>query len=406
MKKLLITVLGALCALSLGAAVFAGCGDRGDGGNSGNGGGNEKDFTIAIENGEGYTAKADKTSADMGETVTITVTVTDPDMYIQRVLANSNELDENSDGKYTATVTTNLTIKVEMGTYTEVTEDGGLTYDKAANNNNTVITNSYFNNSGIWDSEKDTFIYTYWDLAISADWSSRFVSKVNERLTSLTSSNQAVIPDDAITYEAETSRDPNATNGIIGFTVRIDTTKIALGETWLNLHFQGDNGSSPDGTLCIKVNVVDKIDIETMKESVVIDFNDFAEEGDDVIVRFYDKNYLAGTYINGEPAERYTEFKATVDANGKHTFELDYVKGHSYTISICKSTEWISDMSDKENQKKVLCIEEQDKVFGDSSSVTGYNQYKGGVLSLVDEGLTVELKVDATFYDRQNNHNS
>lgn len=29
MKKLLITVLGALCALSLGAAVFAGCGDRG-----------------------------------------------------------------------------------------------------------------------------------------------------------------------------------------------------------------------------------------------------------------------------------------------------------------------------------------------------------------------------------------
>lgn len=403
MKKLLITVLGALCALSLGAAVFAGCGDRGNSGNGGNGGGNEKDFTITIENGEGYTAKADKTSADMGETVTITVTVTNPDMYIERVLANSNELDENSDGKYTATVTTNLTIKVEMGTYTEVLSDGGLTYDKAANNNNTVITNSYFNNSGIWDSEKDTFIYTYWDLAISADWSSRFVSDVNERLTSLTSSNQAVIPDDAITYEAETSRDQHATNGIIGFTVRIDTTKIALGETWLNLHFQGDNGSSPDGTLCIKINVVDKMDLETMKESVVIDFNGFAEEGDDVIVRFYDKNYLAGTYINDEPAERYTEFKATVEASGKHTFTFDYIKGHSYTISICKSTEWISDMRDEENQKKVLYIEEKDIVFGNSSSVTGYNQYKGGVLSLVDEGLTVELKVDATFYDRQNN---
>ena len=339
MKKLLITVLGALCALSLGAAVFAGCGDRGDGGNSGNGGGNEKDFTITIENGEGYTAKADKTSADMGETVTITVTVTNPDMYIQRVLANSNELDENSDGKYTATVTTNLTIKVEMGTYTEVLSDGGLTYDKAANNNNTVITNSYFNNSGIWDSEKGEYNYTCWDLAISADWSSHFVTGVNERLTSLTSSDQTVIPDDAITYEAEISRDQHASNGIIGFTVRIDTTKIALGETWLNLHFQGDNGASPDGTLCIKMNVVDTIALESMKESVKIDFDRFAEEGDDVVVRFIDQDYLKGSTVNGEAAPQLIELKGKVGSDGTATFTFDYIKEHEYTISIYKGTE-------------------------------------------------------------------
>lgn len=398
MKKLLITVLGALCALSLGAAVFAGCGDRGDGGNSGNGGGNEKDFTITIENGEGYTAKADKTSADMGETVTITVTVTDPDMYIQRVLANSNELDENSDGKYTATVTTNLTIKVEMGTYTEVLSDGGLTYDKATNNNNTVITNSYFNNSGIWDSEKGEYNYTCWDLAISADWSSHFVTGVNERLTSLTSSDQTVIPDDAITYEAEISRDQHASNGIIGFTVRIDTTKIALGETWLNLHFQGNNGSSPDGTLCIKMNVVDTIALESMKESVKIDFDRFAEEGDDVVVRFIDQDYLKGSTVNGEAAPQLIELKGKVGSDGTATFTFDYIKEHEYTISIYKGTEWYDGYLDTEEKKNNTLLIEDDVIEnGTTAGGVGFNQYVGGKLSFIDENFTIELKVSRTY---------
>lgn len=323
MKKLLITVLGALCALSLGAAVFAGCGDRGDGGNSGNGGGNEKDFTITVENGEGYTAKADKTSADMGETVTITVTVTDPDMYIQRVLANSNELDENSDGKYTATVTTNLTIKVEMGTYTEVTEDGALTY----NGMNTIAQNS-------------TYPYSFydehiWKLNVVID-SDRYMFLSLSNRSYVKSSNQEVIPDEAIMdFDKVTNEDLFGSSGssvIEQVNAQIDTTKINKGTTWLTIYLRADAGTSgADGTIVVKVTVVGRgeIEIETAKKTVVIDVDGLsASEGDSYTLHFADDDY-----IDGGNQEHYFDITATVEG-GKLTFEFDYAIGHHYNITL------------------------------------------------------------------------
>ena len=139
-----------------------------------------------------------------------------------------------------------------------------------------------------------------------------------------------------------------------------------------------------------------------MKETVIIDYNGFAKEGDDVVVRFFDEDYAEGSYIDGEPALPYTEFKVKVDGDGKNTFELDYVKGHSYSISIYKSTEWYDGYLDtQEKQENVLMIDDSEEIFG-GSSATGFNQYVDGKLSLVTEGLTVELVVEETFYDRNN----
>lgn len=172
------------------------------------------------------------------------------------------------------------------------------------------------------------------------------------------------------------------------------------------MYFQSNNSSSTKGTLCIKITVADRIDLETMKETVVIDYNGFAEEGDDVVVRFIDADYVDGSYIDGEPAQPYLEFKTKVDADGTTTFDLDYVKGHSYSISIYKGTEWYDGyLNTEEKQKNTLMIDDSEQIFRPSSSVTGYNEYKDGELSLVTEGLTVELKVEETFYDRNNKSN-
>lgn len=47
-------------------------------------------------------------------------------------------------------------------------------------------------------------------------------------------------------------------------------------------------------------------------------------------------------------------------------------------------------------------IDDSEEIFGGGSLDTGFNQYVDGKLSLVTEGLTVELVVEETFYDRNN----
>ena len=303
MKKLLITVLGALCALSLGAAVFAGCGDRGDGGNSGNGGGNEKDFTITIENGEGYTAKADKTSADMGETVTITVTVTNPDMYIQRVLANSNELDENSDGKYTATVTTDLTIKVETGTYKEVLEDGDVSFNEAYGT--TIAKND----------SNELYEENTWSLRIDLGFG--MMANLSSR-SYITSSNQAVIPAEAISELEEHNEGNDQYLDYLTFT--IDTSKIETGYTYLTIYVKS-NETSNDGTLCVKITVTDEpVAPETMEVTFKLE-NKTKYSDEDIFINITDIE--SGSTTETIWLSRFT--------NGEYTFE--YVVGHTYRIT-------------------------------------------------------------------------
>ncbi len=393
MKKTLLAILGVLCAATIALSVLSACGGGGgtggDGGTDGTGG-TEQTYDVTAPDGEGYDVEVDKNTAKFGDKVTITVEVTDPDKYIESVNANSYELSENTDGTYTATITEDTTISVKLADYEEVTSVDGVIF---SNNNVTTIVKG--------SSSPDTYDDHTWNLRVNFNWVNTY--SLSDR-SSVTSSNQNVIPDDAITY---TSRSDSAGSGKLQYaTVSIDTSKLNEGYAYLVMYFQSNNSSYTKGTLCIKITVADRIDLETMKETVVIDYNGFAEEGDDVVVRFFDGDYVDGSYIDGEPAQPYLEFKTKVDADGTNTFDFDYVKGHSYSISIYKGTEWYDGyLNTEEKQQNTLMIDDSEQIFGPSSSVTGYNQYKDGELSLVTEGLTVELKVEETFYDRNNKSN-
>lgn len=390
MKKTLLAILGVLCAATIALSVLSACGGGGGTGGDGGTGGTEQTYDVTAPDGEGYDVEVDKNTAKFGDKVTITVEVTDPDKYIESVNANSYELSENTDGTYTATITEDTTISVKLADYEEVTSVDGVIF---SNNNVTTIVKG--------SSSPDTYDDHTWNLRVNFNWVNTYT--LSNR-SSVTSSNQNVIPDDAITY---TSRSDSAGSGKLQYaTVSIDTSKLNEGYAYLVMYFQSNNSSYTKGTLCIKITVADRIDLETMKETVVIDYNGFAEEGDDVVVRFIDADYVDGSYIDGEPAQPYLEFKTKVDADGTNTFDLDYVKGHSYSISIYKGTEWYDGyLNTEEKQKNTLMIDDSEQIFGPSSSVTGYNQYKDGELSLVTEGLTVELKVEETFYDRNNKSN-
>ena len=137
MKKTIPALLCLLCALAAGTAVFFGCTGGGDnpGGDSGDntggepGGNTENSYSITTTDGEGYNIEVDKPSAEFGETVTVTVEVTDPDKYVDSVRANSDTLGQNSDGTYTAIITADTTITLELAVYDEVTSDGGVIWN-------------------------------------------------------------------------------------------------------------------------------------------------------------------------------------------------------------------------------------------------------------------------------------
>lgn len=384
MKKTLLVLLGAVCAASLSAAILAGCSDK----NRNEEGGSDDGYTITVQSGEGYTASADKKEAEFGENVTVTITVTDPDKYIDAVLANGTEI-SGKDGVYTTIVTADTTFTVTLADYTEKLTDGGLAF--RTNNDTTIVMNSN-NNGGVWDSENSEFVYTLWDLTAGFSWSNTTSLSRNSKVTS---SDQTVIPDDAITFApAEKGSQSNVFSAV---KITIDTTKISAGYTWLTMYFASGNSSSSNGTLCVKIAVVDKLVLETMQNGVTIDFGKYADEGDDILVRFYDSDYIEGSYIGDQPAPAYVQVAGKVGANGKATFNFEYIKGHEYTISICKGTEWFTSLTPgSPDRDRVLLLEDQDVISG-GSSVTGYNQYVDGKLSFVTEGATLELTVEGTF---------
>ncbi len=277
----------------------------------------------------------------------------------------------------------------ETPTYTEVLSDGGLVF--RTTNDTTIVQNSC-NNSGVWDDDKGEFVYTNWDMMLGFSWSYTTILSNN---SSVDSSDQNVIPDSAITYApAEYGK---ASNVFSAIKVTIDTTKVKPGSAWLTMNFGSGNSSSSKGTLCVQVTVVDKLVLETMQNGVTIDFGDYAEEGDDILVRFFDSDYIRNSYIGDEPATSYVQVAGKVGADGKATFNFTYIKGHEYTIGICKGTEWYTSLAQGEpDRERVLILEDFD-VIGSGSTETGSNQYKAGKLSFVTEGSTLELTVEGTF---------
>ena len=96
MKKMILAALAACMCVCLCFGIFAACDDR-----SGNGE-QPAEYTITANNGTGYTVDA-PASAKEGDTVPVTVTVTNEDTYVTGVTYNGHECDE-ADGKYTFTM--------------------------------------------------------------------------------------------------------------------------------------------------------------------------------------------------------------------------------------------------------------------------------------------------------------
>lgn len=312
------TIAACLCAC-LAAGMLAACTQGEDGGET-----QPAEYTITAQSGTDYTVSApDK--AKEGDTVTVTVTATG-DTYITGVTYNGSACAEE-DGTYTFTMPAeDVTIAVQTGTYTAVEKDGWA--ELGDFNILTVAEN------GAYAPRVNTEAEHVWKILIDLTGSSSTALRNEE--TAVTSSNQSVIPDEAITLNALAENDvvsgSQASNLLVAAEVHIDTTRIAEGKTWLTVRLDSVN-TSADGTLVLAVNVVKsgEVPVVTEEKTVVIDMGAIsdADEGDYFTMRFSDNNYVTG----GSVTARYFDVTAQV-TDGKLTFSFDYALNHRYHLTL------------------------------------------------------------------------
>ena len=350
MKRVILT-LAAICIFIFGIGLAA-CGEDADDQTP-------KTFSITAESGNGYTVDAPD-SAEPGTEVTVTVTLTNGDSYIIGVTYNGQNCELNGEVYRFTMPEEMVTIAVQTGTYTEVLTDGMATFS-AENLTRTIAQNSY--NGAVWDTN-------LWDFYIDIDASNTFALSDKSEVTS---SDQSVIPDSALTVE--TVKD-SGSGLVTSAKVRVDTGKIQPGSTWLRMYFKSGN-TSKEGTLMIKITVVPygKVEVTTAKKTLVIDVSDLgAAEGDSYMVRFSDRNY-----IDGGTAANYFDVTGTVK-DGKVAFEFNYALLHKYSIGLVSGTVY--------DYEKVIPVE--NRVIGDGTAEL-YNGYTSAGLMFwtADE---IELK--------------
>ena len=342
---------------------------------------------------EVYTVTGLPETAQEGDTVSFKVTLTDPEnsvlneVRIEPTFDASFDVTPAADGTYTFTMPDGpVKIIVDATAFSEVLSDGGVIFGE--DNATELVIGA--TNGGYLNEDND--YVEAWEYNIDITWVQ--TANLSPR-SSVTSSNQAVIPDSAIYFEAG---DKGSSAYFSDVQVYIDTTQISEGSTWLSIYLDS-NETSSNGTVCVKITVVDSVELETMPESVVIDFDGYAEEGDDILVRFYDSDYIENSTIDGQPAPQYIQVAGKVGADGKATFSFDYVIGHSYSISIYKGTEWYTGQATNGSEAAQNTLVLGGDVVGQGSTLTGFDQYVDGELSFVNPSSSLELTVEGTFQE-------
>lgn len=287
---------------------FAACTDPdkgGDGGNDGgSGGGSETttSYTITYTNGTGYTLSG-VTTAKAGDKVTITVNVTEYDVQVTSVKYNNSACSKADDGKYTFTMPSqNVTVSATSEKITAIEEDRPVSWQQ----------------EGALQIAKTTG-----NAQIKYDVTNTSCTDAD---VTVTSTNQAVIPSNAITQSNTTVSMGSQINGGI---ITIDLTKVSVGKTFIILDFENNTSTSSDGTIIKEVEIVPEGELEENIAEVSITFNLLGFSSplpDDLYIYFVDTDHIPDSAI----PER-QDLDITVDEQEN---QLSFVVGHTYNIFV------------------------------------------------------------------------
>lgn len=312
MKKFMMTIC--LCAVFLVSGIMlTSCGDKQL----------PTTYTITLPTSTDYTIESDRENAEAGQEITLTITILNNELVLENVFANNIACEENYNGTFSFTMPAeNVTISVQTSQIQEVLSTNFVWFD---DDNLYTITED---GDGTYD------WYTR-DLNITfADKQGMII--VNETISS---SNQGVIPDTAITFDPVTDSDLHGASGsneIVKGVIKIDPFNIHSGTTYLTMEFVNGNysyGDSNRGTLVVRITVVPygELTLETVKETLVIDL--FSElqysTGDTFCLRIGDSDHIDGT---SNPS--FVDYVLTMESGRRLIVEFDYILGHKYWIRL------------------------------------------------------------------------
>lgn len=307
MKKLFKWLTMCL-VIVLAMFTFAACTDPdkgGDGGNDGgSGGGSETttSYTITYTNGTGYTLSG-VTTAKAGDKVTVTVNVTEYDVQVTSVKYNNSACSKADNGKYSFTMPSqNVTVSATSEKITAIEEDRPVSWQQ----------------EGALQIAKTTG-----NAQIKYDVTNTLCTDAD---VTVTSTNQTVIPSNAITQSNTTVSMGSQINGGI---ITIDLTKVSVGKTFIILDFDNNTSTSSDGTIIKEVEIVPEGELEENIAEVSITFNLLGFSSplpDDLYIYFVDTDHIPDSAI----PER-QDLDITVDEQEN---QLSFVVGHTYNIFV------------------------------------------------------------------------
>ena len=289
MKKIIFGLAAASLAMaSLGIVACGGdTNDDTQGGTS--------SYSITCEDGSNYSVTNLENEAAAGDSVSFDVESTSVFYTVGKVTMNGEELTGDMFGYSFTMPASNVVIDVTMTFVGEYDDpDDKLAWGDGV--------------TGTIPAEGTEFNIPLSFVGIS---SSNWITSIKDVIYS---SDESVIPSDAITFEKITA---SSSNAIIGGQLVVDLTKVSEGETYIYVDLDPNNSSL--GTLIKKFTVLPEEDIQTMN----------------VIFNFENTTDYATQNIFLNITDTQTEERQTLNlkdfADGSTTFE--YVVGHTYTVA-------------------------------------------------------------------------
>lgn len=347
-KYILTMVLCVLCSL-----VFVACGND----NSENA--KSKQYTISLETSTDYELFSDKLNAEAFEEVTISVTLKTVDKKLVAVKYEEKTVSQSSDGKFRFLMpASNVTVSAVLEEYQEIlaSDDTSRPFVSfSSSNTKTIVPNTG-------------------DIELYAPMNASYMTIMRK---SVTSSNPNAIPTNAIKVEG---RITSSSNLIIGADITIDTSKVSLGYSWIEINFTNGN-SYQKGKLVFKLTVAESIAVETWTEYLELDISSLDQE-------YQDGNFYVGLsdldHVPGMTSESYQYFRDIKAENGKLKITMEYAVAHRYQISV--------GVIDQETDRVSTWFNLMESI-GAGNSSTGYNQYKSKKLTFIQNGYTLTISV-------------
>lgn len=292
-------------------------------------------YKITVQQNTDVEVTLDKNSAKSGEIVTFTVMLNSVDAYIESVSVYDKEL-SSSNNSYSFTMKNkDATIVVTTSKYQEVLFDNFIEFNSISPNQIIV---------------QDSYPGDGWGAYLTYDFTEEFVENTSDTVRMLKSTNQNVIPNEALKHSYIT-RDGSYKSG---GNIYIDSSMINVGTTYIILEIKNTYNSSAGSSRVVKkIEVVDEEDFEYSDlyytvsltldvRSVKTDSPYFSIELSDMdSARYYGFDYSNLTYtiegiektaiVTGSTCKfRFSKDELTTN---EVTISFNYFIGHNYSIS-------------------------------------------------------------------------